>query len=141
MIGSTSEELKPQSEEAAGLLKALAHPYRLMICCQLVDGPMGVGELEEVLGLKQPNLSRELSKLRSENILSADRAGSAVRYRILDDRIAWILEGLRRGMRRERLVDGMAGTEDQLGFPQRVLEPFAGSAMFARTISDPLKRG
>lgn len=139
MIGSTSEEIKPLSEEAAGLFKALAHPYRLMICCQLLDGPMGVGELEETLDLKQPNLSRELSKLRSENILSADRDGTAVRYRILDDRIAWILEGLRRAMKGEKLQHGTGGVEN-LGYPQTVLEPFAGSAMFARTVANPLKR-
>ena len=36
--------MQPLAEEATRLIKALAHPERLMICCQLRDG-----ELEVVL--------------------------------------------------------------------------------------------
>ena len=37
------DEMNRHATAAAGLLKALAHPERLMVLCQLVEGENGVG--------------------------------------------------------------------------------------------------
>lgn len=140
MVVGAMAEVQPMTEEAASLFKALAHPYRLMICCQLLNGPIGVGEIETLLDLKQPNLSRELAKLRNEGIVAAEREGSHVKYRIEDVRIVWILEGLRRALRGDKLNAEGTDLKRNLGVPQVILEQYSGSAMFARTISNPLKR-
>ncbi|MGL5556247.1 MAG: transcriptional regulator, partial [Aeromonas veronii] len=42
---SQFDEMNRHATAAASLLKALAHPERLMVLCQLVEGEKGVGEL------------------------------------------------------------------------------------------------
>ena len=56
-------DMMPQAEEATRLMKALAHPERLMICCQLREGELSVGEIETTLSIPQPRLSRELGQI------------------------------------------------------------------------------
>ena len=70
------------AEEATALLKALAHPARLMICCQLRDQEMSVGEIEAKLGIRQPRLSRELAKLREEKLVETRRESKVIFYRL-----------------------------------------------------------
>lgn len=70
----------PMAEEATVLLKALAHPARLMICCQLRQKEMSVSEIEKTLNIRQPRLSRELGKLREEGFIEARRVSKSVFY-------------------------------------------------------------
>lgn len=79
-----SENLSPLADEATELLKALAHPARLMICCQLRDTEMSVGDIETTLGIKQPRLSRELAKLRDEGLVDTRKQSKLVFYRLSD---------------------------------------------------------
>lgn len=76
--------LKPLADEATSLLKALAHPVRLTICCQLRDTEMSVGDIENQLGFKQPRLSRELAKLRDEGFVETRRESKVIFYRLTD---------------------------------------------------------
>jgi len=77
-----STALQPLADEATKLLKALAHPARLMICCQLRDTEMSVGDIEVKLGIKQPRLSRELAKLRDEGMVKTRRQSKVIFYRL-----------------------------------------------------------
>lgn len=79
-----SETMAPIADEATALLKALAHPARLIICCQLKDAEMSVGDMEERLGIKQPRLSRELGKLREEGLVATRRESKVIFYRLAD---------------------------------------------------------
>lgn len=79
-----STDLAPLASEATELLKALAHPERLMICCQLRDQEMSVGDIETTLGIKQPRLSRELSKLRDTGLVETRKQSKLVFYRLSD---------------------------------------------------------
>ena len=56
-------EMQDAAAEAAGLLKSLANQDRLLILCHLADGEKNVGELQELLGLRQPTISQQLSRL------------------------------------------------------------------------------
>jgi DNA-binding transcriptional ArsR family regulator len=76
--------LAPLADEATALLKALAHPARLMICCQLKDQEMSVGDMERQLGIKQPRLSRELGKLREDGLVETRRESKVIFYRLSD---------------------------------------------------------
>lgn len=76
--------LVPLADEATTLLKALAHPARLVICCQLREQEMSVGDMEERLGIKQPRLSRELGKLREEGLVQTRRESKVVFYQLSD---------------------------------------------------------
>ncbi len=86
--------MEPLARDAAGLLKALAHPARLMICCQLRTGEMAVGELERTLGIRQPNLSRELGRLREDGILGTRRESRVVFYRLVDARARSLIDAV-----------------------------------------------
>lgn len=82
-----SPEVTPMAvlaDEATALLKAIAHPVRLTICCQLRDKEMSVGEMEERLDIKQPRLSRELAKLREEGFVETRRESKMIFYRLAE---------------------------------------------------------
>ena len=79
-----SKDLAPLAMEATELLKALSHPERLIICCQLRDTEMSVGDIETTLGIKQPRLSRELSKLRDTGLVQTRKESKLVFYTLSD---------------------------------------------------------
>ncbi|MGB3624902.1 MAG: metalloregulator ArsR/SmtB family transcription factor [Henriciella sp.] len=94
MMIKDSRQMEPLAREATALLKSLAHPDRLMICCQLRAGEMSVGTLETLLDIPQPRLSRELAKLRDEKILAARREGKIVHYSLIDDRAHALVDAI-----------------------------------------------
>lgn len=77
-------ETEQMAEKATTLLKALAHPARLLICCQLREREMSVGDMEKTLDIRQPRLSRELAKLRDEGLVETRRESKVVFYRLSD---------------------------------------------------------
>jgi len=79
------DKMQPLAGEATALLKALAHPARLMICCQLRDKELSVSEIEQTLGIQQPRLSRELAKLRDEGLVETRREAKSIFYRLSDN--------------------------------------------------------
>lgn len=93
MVSSTND-MMPQAEEATRLMKALAHPERLMICCQLREGELSVGEIEITLSIPQPRLSRELGKLREHGIVGTRRESKSIFYHLKDNRIRAIVDTL-----------------------------------------------
>ncbi len=94
MENHTLEEMRPLANEAALLLKALAHPARLMICCQLRDQEMSVGDIEQALDIQQPRLSRELSKLRELGILKTRRVSKVIFYSLGSEKAKTIIDSL-----------------------------------------------
>jgi len=74
--------LRSSADAACRLMKALSNPDRLLLLCQLAQGEMRVGELEERVGIVQPTLSQQLGVLREEGLVSTRRDGKAIYYRI-----------------------------------------------------------
>lgn len=62
------------------MLKILANEDRLLILCQLIQGKKNVGELEQLLGIRQPTLSQQLTVLREEKLVSTERQGKYIYY-------------------------------------------------------------
>ena len=81
-------------ENRAQILKALAHPTRLHILDLIREERPCVKMLEEELGLAQPNISQHLSLLRNIGIVSAEREGNQVCYRINNDTVLKILDAI-----------------------------------------------
>jgi|APSaa5957512535_1039671.scaffolds.fasta_scaffold437208_1 DNA-binding transcriptional ArsR family regulator len=71
----------------ARIMKALAHPRRLMIMDQLHEGPKTVSELVALLDLPQANVSQHLAAIREQGIVVAHRQGNTVSYSLPDLRI------------------------------------------------------
>ena len=74
--------LRSSADQASRLMKALANPDRLLLLCQLTQGELRVGELEERVGIAQPTLSQQLGVLREEGLVSTRRDGKAIYYSV-----------------------------------------------------------
>jgi len=83
--------MPPAVIEASGVLKALAHPARLLIVGHLLDGEKSVGEIERDLDLRQPSLSQQLRHLREAGVVATRREAKSVYYRLADERVALLL--------------------------------------------------
>lgn len=84
-------------EEEAELLKALGHPTRLWIVRQLADGEHCVCDFVNAVGVKFATVSQHLAVLKQAGILSDEKRGKSVFYRLADARAAGILECLEKG--------------------------------------------
>lgn len=74
------EDIYKNSEKAAAKLKALAHPARLMILCQLVDKERSVGDLYQDSNLSQSAFSQHLAVLRKQNLVKTRRQTQTIFY-------------------------------------------------------------
>ncbi len=88
------DSLRKAAGQAVSALKALANEDRLLLLCQLSQGEMSVGELEEALGIRQPTLSQQLGVLRYEGIVHTRREGKRICYSLADPRMLEILQVL-----------------------------------------------
>ncbi|HHN67932.1 MAG TPA: ArsR family transcriptional regulator [Thermopetrobacter sp.] len=73
------------AHRASAILKAMAHEGRLMILCALLQRDRSVSELEHILDQRQPAVSQQLARLRSEKLVATRRAGKQIIYSISDD--------------------------------------------------------
>lgn len=79
---------------ACNMLKILANEDRLLILCQLINGPSSVGELEKELGIRQPTLSQQLAVLREEGLVATERKGKYIIYSLSNPDVIRIMETL-----------------------------------------------
>lgn len=93
-VDISQSRMAAAANEAAGVLRALSNPSRLLILCQLVECEKSVGELESALDLGQAYVSQQLARLRSEGLVAATREGRVMRYRLSDSRVAPVLQTL-----------------------------------------------
>ena len=66
----------------AGVIKAMAHPSRLMIIDALSEGERCVCELQELVGSDLSTVSKHLSVLRNSGIVAGRKEGLQVFYRL-----------------------------------------------------------
>ena len=70
-------------ESAAELLKVLAHPVRLCIVNGLIkNGPQNVSKMQGCLDMPQSTVSQHIQKLRNAGIITGDRNGLEIIYRV-----------------------------------------------------------
>lgn len=62
------------------LMKTLAHPKRLLILCQLVEGERSVGELARLLDMREAAVSQQLTLLRKDKLVATRREGQTIWY-------------------------------------------------------------
>jgi ArsR family transcriptional regulator, zinc-responsive transcriptional repressor len=71
-------------EAASECLKTLAHPHRLRIVEMLLAGRYTVGELAEACGIASAMASGHLRLLKHCGLLSQEREGREVYYRVAE---------------------------------------------------------
>ena len=69
-------------EEQARIFKALGHPSRLLMVDALRGGEKCVCELQTLVGADISTISRHLSILREAGVVSSDKRGTSIYYRL-----------------------------------------------------------
>jgi ArsR family transcriptional regulator, zinc-responsive transcriptional repressor len=78
-------------ESAGELLRALAAPVRIAIVLQLRQSQRCVHELVDALAVPQPLVSQHLRILKQAGVVSSERSGREVLYRLVDHHLAHIV--------------------------------------------------
>lgn len=77
------------------MCQAVADVKRIQIMYALHDEPCHVTALAERLDTPQPTISRHLAILKQRGIVTKEREGVTVVYRLTDDRIIGVLDTMR----------------------------------------------
>lgn len=87
------KELTPENlVSAANMLKAIAHPVRILIVGCLEDGQRKtVTEIHTQLGLEQSTASHHLGILKDRGVLSSKREGKNTRYYLKHENLKNVL--------------------------------------------------
>ncbi|WP_404836824.1 ArsR/SmtB family transcription factor [Aeromonas media] len=91
---SPFDEMTRHATAAASLLKALAHPERLMVLCQLVEGEKGVGELLAHSQLGQSAFSQQLSVLKRHGLIRSRKVSQQIYYSLVSEAATDVLAAL-----------------------------------------------
>ncbi|MDC2863408.1 metalloregulator ArsR/SmtB family transcription factor [Bacillus sp. JJ864] len=82
-------------ENNAELLKVLAHPVRLCIVKGLIErGPSNVSTMYTGLNMPQSTISQHLAKLKSAKIVSSERKGLEIYYKVENETIIQLVRVL-----------------------------------------------
>ena len=76
------DKMAAAAGQASDLLKALGHPHRLMLLCQMIEGERTVGELAAALGIRESTTSQHLALLRRDGLVQPRRDGQTIWYSI-----------------------------------------------------------
>lgn len=88
------KKLKGSAKNAAQLMRALSHPERLFILCQLTEGEKMVGDLWETSQLSQSAFSQHLSLLRKQKLVKTRKESQRIFYSIADKAAIEVLKVL-----------------------------------------------
>jgi len=67
-------------DKSANFLKAFSHPTRLLIVAQLLKGRRCVSGINEIVKVRQPNISQHLAILKANGIVESKQKGKEVCY-------------------------------------------------------------
>ncbi|WP_101698446.1 ArsR/SmtB family transcription factor [Clostridium minihomine] len=88
--------MEEKAKQIAELLKMLANENRLLILCQLIEGPKTVSKLaEKIPNITQSALSQHLALLKAHGILDFTKSGQSITYRIADERVEKVIDVLK----------------------------------------------
>ncbi|WED24411.1 metalloregulator ArsR/SmtB family transcription factor [Vibrio sp. JC009] len=87
-------QMQTNANEVSELLKTMAHPERLMVLCQLTQGEVGAGKLQEGSTLSQSAFSQHLTVLKKHNLVTVRKESQQVFYSLADERVAHLLQNL-----------------------------------------------
>ncbi len=85
-----------QFSSHAQLFKVLAHPRRLAIIHLLRKQELNVSQMCEVLNLPQANLSQHLMLLRHAGIVSIQKKGKQILYKLVHTKINEIQNSIKK---------------------------------------------
>ena len=104
------------AELIAGRLRVIGDPMRIRILDSLRDGRHSVGELTELLGTSQQNVSKHLGILHGAGIVGRRKEGTSAYYEITDSSVFDLCEQVCGGLRMQMdelsaLIEGVTSQE------------------------------
>lgn len=64
------------------LFKALSHPVRRRIIAMLRSGPLASGDIAAAFDMSWPTVTGHLNALKEAGLVTAEREGQSIRYRL-----------------------------------------------------------
>jgi rhodanese-related sulfurtransferase len=95
MIGSPRSAAQSHYVELARVAKALASPVRLKLLDLLRQGSRTVDALAEAAGVSVANSSQHLQHMRRAKVVTAERQGQFVKYRLADEAVSRVFASVR----------------------------------------------
>ncbi len=89
-----TERMSQAADVAVSLLQSLGNKSRLMIMCQLINGEKSVGQLADLLQVRESTVSQHLALLRKDKLVATRRQGQTIFYAIASDQARQLLETL-----------------------------------------------
>ena len=92
-----ADQLMPMErlEQAALVMRVLAHPHRLRICELLMRERISVNDIAEHLRIPSNAASQHLGIMKAYGILGSEREGKTVFYRVIGPQPSWLLGCIR----------------------------------------------
>jgi len=97
-----STELLAIEEE---VFKVIANKKRLEIILLLGNRELNVGQMVDMLGLRQANLSQHLILLRQQRLVTVRKSGREVYYKLSDDSIAKSIRIIHDFLRKQHRIE------------------------------------
>ena len=82
-------------EEASACLRTIAHPLRLRMIQMMLEDEFTVGELAEACDIPSHMASEHLGKMKDRGLLSCERQGRCMYYRIEAEGLSGIIDCIR----------------------------------------------
>lgn len=82
---------KTVKKRASNLFKTISDPTRMNIIYLLKDQELSVGEIVQELTISQSAISHQLRVLRDNNIVSYEKRGKEVFYKLADNHVYTII--------------------------------------------------
>lgn len=93
-VAVSIQDMEQNCEVVAGVMKALAHPQRLLLLCHLSSGEKTVGELERLCSVSQSAMSQFLNRMKLEKMVDSEKRGQHVYYKITDPQVKKLIVSL-----------------------------------------------
>ncbi|WP_210209766.1 ArsR/SmtB family transcription factor [Ciceribacter selenitireducens] len=127
---STINPKRALFEQFAQVAKALGNPVRLELVEHLAQGPRSVEALAAKLGQTTANVSQHLQAMRRAGLVSSERDGKFINYRLADESVLAAFAAIRTVAERhsaevERIVRGWFDQRDEM-------EPVSRAELAAR---------
>ncbi len=90
------EKMQGKCGQVSSMMKAIAHPQRLMILCHLSEGEKNVGEILALCEISQSQLSQFLNRMQREKLLKVRKDGQFAYYSIADKNLIKLIQSMQK---------------------------------------------
>lgn len=88
--------MEEKAKQLSHILKTISNANRLMILCVLEEGELSVGSIcEQIPNISVAAVSQHLTALKLSGMVTSEKRGLHMYYRICDDRVIEMMKALK----------------------------------------------